>query len=126
MSYFSVAPLNFILVQFLAGFCAICTLQSLSTRGLLIRAAFSVYRVYILSSMLVEWLTKDTITTDYWMKLRYYGINLVFLMFTYVLAFLVERAFGYVSNVRLVELSDTAMPLLRELSEIAPGTFQHP
>nr|WP_314439572.1 HDIG domain-containing metalloprotein [uncultured Porphyromonas sp.] len=125
VAYFTLDPLNFIFVQLLAGFSAIFTLQSLSNRGQLIRAAFSVYLVYILSSMLVEWLTKDAITSDYWMKLLYYGVNLVFLMFTYVLAFLVERAFGYVSHVRLVELSDTAMPLLRELSEIAPGTFQH-
>ena len=41
------------------------------------------------------------------------------------MAFIVERIFGYVSSVRLVELSDTNMPLLQELSEIAPGTFQH-
>ena len=46
-------------------------------------------------------------------------------MFTYILAFIVEKLFGYVSNVRLVELSDMATPLLKELSEVAPGTFQH-
>lgn len=124
-AYFALDPLSFIFVQILAGFAAIFSLQSLSNRGQLIRAAFAVYLVYVLSSLIIEWLGKDKISTEYWMKLLYYGVNLVFLMFTYVLAFLVERAFGYVSNVRLVELSDTAMPLLRELSEIAPGTFQH-
>ena len=37
----------------------------------------------------------------------------------------VERIFGYVSNVSLVELGDINSPLLKALSETAPGTFQH-
>ena len=39
--------------------------------------------------------------------------------------FFVEKIFGYISNVTLVELSDINNPLLRKLSEECPGTFQH-
>ena len=36
-----------------------------------------------------------------------------------------EKVFGLVSDVTLLELSNTNSPLLRELNEKAPGTFQH-
>ena len=54
-----------------------------------------------------------------------FGINAILISFSYVLMFLVERVFGYTSRVTLVELSDTNSPLLRELSEECPGTFNH-
>lgn len=117
--------LSFIFIQVSAGFAALFSLQSLASRAQIIRAAFLVYLVYIGSSMIDEWVREGMITSSYWVQLLYYGINLIFLMFSYILAFIVERIFGYVSNIRLVELSDTNMPLLQQLSEVAPGTFQH-
>ena len=118
-------PLSFIFIQLSAGFTALFSLQSLTSRGQIIRAAFLVFLVYIGASMIVEWGHEGAISRGYWIQLFLYGVNLIFLMFSYILAFIVERIFGYVSSVRLVELSDTNMPLLQELSEIAPGTFQH-
>ena len=47
------------------------------------------------------------------------------LLFTYPLLFMLEKVFGFTSNVTLVELSNINTPLLRRLSEEAPGTFQH-
>ena len=118
-------PLAFIFIQVAAGFTALFSLQSLTSRGQIIKAAFIVYLIYIGASMVIQLIHEDSITSDYWIQLLYYGINLIFLMFSYILAFVIERIFDYVSNIRLVELSDTNMPLLQELSEIAPGTFQH-
>ena len=118
-------PLSFIFIQLSAGFTALFSLQSLTSRGQIIRAAFLVFLVYIGASMIVEWGHEGAISRGYWIQLFLYGVNLIFLMFSYIFAFIVERIFGYVSSVRLVELSDTNMPLLQELSEIAPGTFQH-
>lgn len=46
-------------------------------------------------------------------------------MFSYSLIYLVEQSFGFISGVTLVELSNINKPLLKELSEKAPGTFQH-
>ena len=123
--FYPADPLSFIFIQLTAGFTALFALQSLTSRGQIIRAAFTVFLVYVFSSMIVEWGHEGTLTRGYWIQLFYYGVNLIFLMFSYILAFVVERIFGYVSNIRLVELSDTNMPLLQELSEVAPGTFQH-
>ena len=43
----------------------------------------------------------------------------------YPLMYLIEKTFGFISDVTLFELSDTNKSLIREMSEIAPGTFQH-
>lgn len=43
----------------------------------------------------------------------------------YPLIYLFEKIFALVSNSKLVELSDTGNPLLRQLADKAPGTFHH-
>ncbi|MDO4708042.1 MAG: HDIG domain-containing protein [Porphyromonadaceae bacterium] len=122
---FTPDPLSFILMQSVAGFVALIAMQNLSSRAQLIRTAFLVYVTYIVMSTSTAIMTQGEVSDNHWLPSLYFAINLVFLMFAYVLAFLVEKTFGYVSNVSLVELSDINTPLLRELSEVAPGTFQH-
>ena len=55
----------------------------------------------------------------------YLAISGFLVLFAYPLLLLFEKTFGYTSNVTLIELSNTNTPLLRSLSELAPGTFQH-
>ena len=55
----------------------------------------------------------------------YFVINGILLLFAYPLLFILEKTFGFTSNVTLVELSNINNKLLREMSEVAPGTFQH-
>lgn len=43
----------------------------------------------------------------------------------YPLIYLFEKIFKLVSKSKLIDLSDTGNPLLRQLAEKAPGTFQH-
>ena len=57
--------------------------------------------------------------------LIHFLINGVLLLFTYPLLYLLEKGFGFISDVTLVELSNNNNPLLQRMSEIAPGTFQH-
>lgn len=46
-------------------------------------------------------------------------------VFCYPLIYLFEKIFNLISDSRLLELSDTSNPLLRDLELKAPGTFQH-
>jgi putative nucleotidyltransferase with HDIG domain len=64
----------------------------------------------------------DKLDTSMYISL---SINGILLLFTYPLLFMLEKIFGFTSNVTLVELSNINTPLLRRLSEVAPGTFQH-
>lgn len=68
--------------------------------------------------------TKDFSELDYSMYIHII-INGIFLLFAYPLLFLLEKAFGFTSNVTLVELSNINNEILRKMSEVAPGTFQH-
>lgn len=122
---FVVDPLNFIIIQFLAGLVALVGLNKMTSRGKMIRAAFMVYVAYIILYFSTALIRGEELTDHHWSIFLVFGINLIFLNFTYLLSALVERSFGYVSNVSLVELSDINSPLLKELSEVAPGTFQH-
>ena len=80
---------------------------------------------YSLSYVSIEVMQTGTLNKMEGRTFGCFGINAILISFSYVLMFLVERVFGYTSRVTLVELSDTNSPLLRELSEECPGTFNH-
>ncbi len=122
---FVTEPLSFIVIQLLAGLTALVCLQGLNNRAQMIKAAFYVYLVYSVAYLGMFFITDGKFTSDYLKIQLIFGVNLIFLTFTYMLCSIVERLFGYVSKVSLVELSDINTPLLKELSERAAGTFQH-
>lgn len=66
---------------------------------------------------------------DGWSKLGYelsfVAINAVFIVFTYPLILLFEKLFNVTTDFTLIELSDTNLPLLKQLMNKAPGTFHH-
>lgn len=117
--------LKFILLQLPAGMVVIFSLKNLSSRSQLIRTTFLAFITYTILSLSLSLMRNGSLETEDALHLLSFGINMIFLMFAYVLVYLVERTFGYVSNISLVELSDMNHPLLRQLSEQAPGTFQH-
>jgi len=60
-----------------------------------------------------------------WMNYVRFGINGALIFVIYPSIFVFEKIFGFISNITLMELSDTNQPLLRKLSEVTPCTFQH-
>lgn len=118
-------PLEFIFLQFIAGVVAIDSLKDLTRRSQLIRTAALIFVAYSLSYLSIEIMQAGTISRVQGRIFGCFGINAILISFSYVLMFLLERVFGYTSRVTLVELSDTNNPLLRELSEECPGTFNH-
>ncbi len=124
-AFFVADPLSFILLEFIAGMVALLVLQNFSSRNKLLNATFLVFITYTLLFLALTLMQGGEINSSYWLIEAYFGVNFMFLVFSYGLADAIERLFGYVSNVSLVELSDMNSPLLRELSEKAPGTAQH-
>ncbi len=119
------SPYDFIVVQLIAGMLAIYSLKDLSQRSQLVRTAAIVMMGYMVTYFAYELIHEgDLMKLDRTMYI-YFIVNGIFLMFTYPLLFLVEKVFGFTSNVTLVELSNINTPLLKKLSEVAPGTFQH-
>ena len=118
-------PQEFILLQFVAGMVAIFSLRELSQRSQLIKSAFVITISYVLVFLALELITESDVSKFNLNMYTYFAINGVLLLFTYPLLFLLEKTFGFTSNVTLVELSNINNPLLRRMSEVAPGTFQH-
>jgi uncharacterized domain HDIG len=118
-------PYEFILLQIAAGLTAIYTLRELSQRSQLFRTALLVTLAYIVMYFSYELMTESDITKLNRNMYVEFLVNGVLLLFAYPFLFLLEKLFGFTSNVTLVELSNVNNPLLRNLSETAPGTFQH-
>lgn len=116
---------EFIIIQLVAGLVAIYSLRELSNRAQLFKTALFVTvsscLVYFSLQMIQNY---DLMKMDQSMY-SHFIVNGVLLLLAYPLMYLIERTFGFISNVTLFELSNTNKGLLRDLSEIAPGTFQH-
>lgn len=118
-------PHEFILLQLSAGLVAIFSLRELSQRSQLFRTAVLVILTYAAVYFSFELITENDLSKLNGSMYTYFTVNGVLLLFAYPLLFLLEKTFGFTSNVTLVELSNINNPLLRRLSETVPGTFQH-
>lgn len=118
-------PQEFVYVQWLAGVTAICSIKDIDKRSQLVRAAAYILVSYVLAFVTFEVLQAGTADGINPRMFGIFTVNAVFISFAYVAVFVVEKVFGFVSSVTLVELSDVNSPLLRRLSEDSPGTFQH-
>ena len=118
-------PLEFIAVEVVAGFVAIFSLRELSSRSQLFWTAVLVAAASALTNVALDWVRHDSITRINYSELNFLIFNGVLLFCSYPLLYLIEKAFGFTSNITLIELSDMNKELLRRMSEVAPGTFQH-
>lgn len=118
-------PHEFLLLQIIAGMVVTFSLKELSERSQLIRCAFFIFLSYTLCYLSLNLFQEADLKKVNWMMMLYFGINFILLMFTYVLVYMLEKTFGYVSSITLVELSNINTPILKKLSETCPGTFQH-
>ncbi len=120
-------PAEFMVVQIVAGFTAIASLRELTQRSELFRTILLVLLVSVLTYASVEVITGRFVSfseMDY-SNLVCITLNALLLMVSYLLLIPIEKVFGFTSAVTLIELSNANTPLLRLMSEEAPGTFQH-
>lgn len=116
---------EFIFLQIIAGMVTILTVSELHRRFNLFVSILKITAIYIISYIAFYLIQNGS---NDGMKYAYFGmfaLNGVLSFLSLFLILLYEKAFGLVSDVSLLELSDTNSPLLRELNEKAPGTFQH-
>lgn len=116
---------EFIIIQLVAGLIAIYSLRELTRRAQVFKTAILVgigsTFVYLALQLMQD---NDFSSMDHDMY-YHFVVNAVLLLIAYPMMYIIEKMFGFVSSVTLFELSNTNRGLLRDLSEIAPGTFQH-
>ena len=118
-------PLEFVAVEAVAGIVAIFALRELSSRSQLFWTAVFVTLAASLTNLSLDWIMNDNISKINISEYNYLFVNGIFLFCSYPLLYLIEKAFGFISNITLIELSDMNKEVLRRMSEVAPGTFQH-
>lgn len=116
---------EYVLMQVVAGTVAVISLSKLHRRGHLVLTAFFVFVSYVLVFLSFELVKENSIYAIHWEQIKWFFGSSVLLLIAYPVIYIIEKVFGFISDVTLMELSDTNNPLLRKLAETAPGTFQH-
>ena len=119
------APFEFIVVEAVAGLAAIYSLRELQYRSQLFKAAIFVTLSAMAANFAFDLMRASTMAELDMSNYNYLIVNGVMLLFAYPLLYIVEKTFGFISDITLIELSNTNNELLRRMSEVAPGTFQH-
>jgi hypothetical protein len=118
-------PFEFVLMSFVSGMAAIFTLTNIYRRARLFFTAFVVILTY--SGLYTGiWLMnggsfETIILNDFYL----FAGNGAMVLVSYPLILLFEKRFLFLSDPTLLELADINQPILRKLSDEAPGSFQH-
>lgn len=124
-SFYAGYASEFMVLQLAAGMAAIFTLISIKRRSQFYLSSGVIFLVYALGYTGYTLVNKGDFRELIPLYYGYFGVNAILTLIASPLLFGYERVFGFVSDVSLMELSDTNSPLLRKLSYEAPGTFQH-
>ena len=125
ISFMAPNRFEFAFIQLLGGMVAIFSIVNMRNRSqIFISSAiiFLTYSAAFIGMTIIQEGGSDLLT---WQDFAWFGISALLTLFSYPLIFVFEKLFGFISDVSLLELSDTNGKLLRELASRAPGTFQH-
>jgi len=118
-------PYQFLLIQIVAGMVAVSGLKEMTQRSQLAQSALIIFITYSLTYLALEFISEGVFNRIYWTPLVYFAISSTFLLFAYLLIFILEKIFGLMSSVTLLELSNINSNLMIQFAEKAPGTFHH-
>jgi putative nucleotidyltransferase with HDIG domain len=124
-AFFASNSFLFVLLQIPAGIVAIFSLFRMVRRSQLVRAAIFIFFTYSLFYAGISLWQEGEVQKIDPRLFGQFAINAALILLAYPLIDIFERTFRFLSDVTLMELSDTNHPLLRMLAEKAPGTFQH-
>ena len=119
------SSVEFISVQFSAGLVTLFLIRDIYKRSQLVQSTLQIMLVLFLIHVSIHLIRELDWTTESTYPVFYSLGGTLILLFIFPLIYFFERTFGVVSDLTLLELSDTNSPLLKRLSKEAPGTFQH-
>ncbi|MBN2756071.1 MAG: HDIG domain-containing protein [Bacteroidales bacterium] len=124
-AFFAPNSFEFVLLQFMSGVVATLGLKKLQKRSQFVSSSILAVLTYFLVYFGIAINQEGNIQSIVWINFAWFSANGVLLLLSYPLVYVFEKTFKFLSDVTLMEISDTNQPLLRELAEKAPGTFQH-
>lgn len=118
-------PFEFVFLTFISGVVAIFSITNIYRRAKFLFSAMMVIITYSALYFAITLLKGESIDVIDWTEYKWFAVNGILILFSYPVIFLFEKKFYFLSDTTLLELSDSNQPLLRRLSEDAPGSFQH-
>lgn len=116
---------EYIFLQIIAGIVTILTASELYKRANLFISVGQITLIYIIGYFAFHAIHEGNLENIEWILFGVFVLNGLLTLFAQPLIYMFEKIFGLVSDVSLLELSDTNSKLLKELSDKAPGTFHH-
>lgn len=116
---------EYIFLQTIAGIVTILTASELYKRANLFISVGQITLIYIIGYFAFHAIHEGNLENIEWVLFGVFVLNGLLTLFAQPLIYMFEKAFGLISDVSLLELSDTNSRLLKELSDKAPGTFHH-
>ncbi|MCW5517415.1 HD family phosphohydrolase [Muriicola sp. Z0-33] len=116
---------EYIFLQIIAGIVTILTVSELYKRANLFLSVGQITLIYIIGYFAFHIIHEGNLDNVHWFTFGFFFLNGMITLFAQPLIYIYEKIFGMVSDVSLLELSDTNSKLLKELSNKAPGTFHH-
>ena len=116
---------EYIFLQIIAGIVTILTVSELYKRANLFISVGQITLIYIVGYFAFHMIHEGNLDNITLLTFGIFLLNGMITLFAQPLIYLYEKVFGLVSDVSLLELSDTNSKLLKELANKAPGTFHH-
>lgn len=118
-------PFMFLLLQLVIGFVVLFGLVNHNKRIYYFRTSVLIFLGYLVVYAGFTLIQESDIAAVSWQQIGAFVLSALFTMLALPLIYLLERLFGMITDLTLLELSNTNTPLLRQLAQKAPGTFQH-
>ena len=116
---------EYMFLQIIAGIVTILTVSELYKRANLFISVGQITLIYIIAYFAFFIIHEGSLEAMHWETFGMFVLCGLATLFVQPLIYAYEKLFGLVSDVSLLELSDTNTKLLKELSNVAPGTFHH-
>jgi putative nucleotidyltransferase with HDIG domain len=116
---------EFCFCQLIVGLLVIISMEQLEKRSDFFKTSLYIFIAYSITYIALTLVQDATILNVNKYRFIYFAINATMTLLAIPLIYVIEKIFGYVSELSLLEYSNTNTKLLRELSKQAPGTFQH-
>lgn len=123
--FFMPDRLEFLLLQLIPGIGTLFVVAEMRRRQQILNAAVMVFLFYVVVFMAYQLGFGTKTVVNKFSAYVPFAISSMLVLLAYPLIYLTEKFFGFISDFKLLELSDLNHPLLRKLSKDVPGTFQH-
>ncbi|GGG93700.1 HDIG domain-containing protein [Parapedobacter pyrenivorans] len=124
-AFFVPNSFEFVFLQFSTGMVAIYSIKTLVKREQFLISSAIILGTYLVAYVGMGLMRDGSFNNLYWSNIAPFIFSVLLTLLAYPLIYAFERVFGIISDVTLMELTNSNSKLLRELSYKAPGTFQH-